>query len=148
MGTAPDSVGFRIPNTATPDPNDSLSVSQLTNGSFQSSIDWDTGINLPILFRGSWKLQPVVGIANTTSGAFAIRNRNTNGNFVRQGKRFRFGVTAAPTLFGFLPGPRTAGPDQAQPVADHYVELPAGRHDSPGVCACHRGEWAAGATSQ
>ena len=104
MGTAPDSVGFRIPNTATPDPNDSLSVSQLTNGSFQSSIDWDTGINLPILFRGSWKLQPVVGIANTTTGAFAIRNRNTNGNFVRQGKRFRFGVTAAPTFFGFLPG--------------------------------------------
>ncbi|MEO7985257.1 MAG: twin-arginine translocase subunit TatC [Gemmatimonadales bacterium] len=104
MGTAPDSIGFRIPNTATPDPNDSLSVSRLSNGTFQSSIDWDTGINLPILFRGSWKLQPVVGIANTTSGPFAIRNQNTNGSFVRQGKRFRFGVTAAPTFFGFFPG--------------------------------------------
>ncbi|MGH7499168.1 MAG: twin-arginine translocase subunit TatC [Gemmatimonadales bacterium] len=104
MSTAPDSVGFRIPNTATPDPNDSLSVSRLTNGSFQSSIDWDTGINLPILFRGSWKLQPVVGIANTTTGPFAVRNQNTNGGFVRQGKRFRFGVTAAPTFFGFFPG--------------------------------------------
>ena len=104
IGTAPDSVGVRVPNTTTPDPNDSLLVSQIANGSFQSSIDWDTGINLPVLFRGSWKLQPVVGIANTTSGPFAIRNRNTNGSFVRQGKRFRFGATAAPTFFGFFPG--------------------------------------------
>jgi len=104
MGTAPDSTGARVPNLTTPDPNDSLFVSQIANGSFQSTIDWDTGINLPILFRGSWKLQPVLGIANSTSGPFAIRNRNTNGSFVRQGKRFRFGVTAAPTLFGFFPG--------------------------------------------
>jgi sec-independent protein translocase protein TatC len=104
MGTAPDSTGARVPNLTTPDPNDSLLVSQIANGSFQSTIDWDTGINLPILFRGSWKLQPVLGIANSTSGPFAIRNRNTNGSFVRQGKRFRFGVTAAPTLFGFFPG--------------------------------------------
>jgi Tat protein translocase TatC len=104
MGTAPDSTGARVPNTATSDPNDSVFVSQIANGSFQSTIDWDTGINLPILFRGSWKLQPVLGIANSTSGPFAIRNQNTNGSFVRQGKRFRFGVTAAPTLFGFFPG--------------------------------------------
>lgn len=104
MGTGPDSTGVRVPNTATPDPNDSLLVSQIANGSFESSIDWDTGINLPVLFRGSWKVQPVVGIANTTSGPFAIRNQNTNGSFVRQGKRLRFGVTAAPTFFGFFPG--------------------------------------------
>ncbi len=104
MGTAPDSVGIRIPNTSTPDPSDSLLVSQIANGSFQSTVDWDTGINLPTLFRGSWKFQPTLGIANTTSGAFAIRNRNTNGSFVRQGKRFRFGVTASPTFFGFFPG--------------------------------------------
>jgi hypothetical protein len=104
MGTAPDSFGVRVPNTATADPSDSLLVSEIANGSFQSSIDWDTGINLPVLFRGSWKFQPIVGIANSTSGPFAIRNRNTNGSFVRQGKRFRFGITAAPTLFGFFPG--------------------------------------------
>src|SRR5262249_27018245 len=104
MRTAPDTSGAKVPNTATPDPNDSVLVSRIANGSFQSTIDWDTGINLPILFRGSWKLQPLVGVANSTSGPFAIRNRNTNGGFVRQGKRFRFGVTAAPTLFGFFPG--------------------------------------------
>lgn len=103
-GTAPDSTGARVPNLTTPDPNDSVLVSQIANGSFQSTIDWDTGINLPVLFRGSWKLQPSLGIANSTSGPFALRNRNTNGNFVHQGKRFRFGVTASPTLFGFFPG--------------------------------------------
>jgi Tat protein translocase TatC len=102
--TAPDSFGVRVPDLSTPDPNDSLLVSQLANGSFQSSIDWDTGINLPVLFRGSWKLQPVLGIANSTSGPFAIRNRATNGDFVHQGKRFRFGATASPTFFAFFPG--------------------------------------------
>jgi hypothetical protein len=33
-----------------------------------------------------------------------LRNRNTGGDFVRQGKRFRFSATASPTLFAFFPG--------------------------------------------
>ena len=73
-------------------------------GDFQSTLDWDTGINLPILFRGSWKLQPSLGISNTTSGPFALRNRNTGGAWVQQGKRFRVGVSSTPTLFAFFPG--------------------------------------------
>jgi Tat protein translocase TatC len=99
-----DSVTFRVDDPSTPDPSDSLQVSRLYNRDFESSLDWDTGINLPILFRGSWKLQPSLGISNTTSGAFAIRNRNTNGAWVRQGKRFRIGVSSTPTLFAFFPG--------------------------------------------
>lgn len=97
-------VSFLVDDPSTADPTDSVRVRQTFLSDFQSSIDWDTGINLPVLFRGSWKLQPVVGMGNTTSGPFAIRNRNTNGNFVRQGKRFRFGATASPTLFAFFPG--------------------------------------------
>ncbi len=99
-----DSVTFRVPDETTVDPADSIVVVRSFPGRFQSGIDWDTGINLPILFRGSWKVQPSVGIANATSGPFAIRNRNTNGGFVRQGKRFQFGATASPTFFGFFPG--------------------------------------------
>ncbi len=99
-----DSVSFRVDNPATPDPNDSLIVRQTYPGDFRSSIDWNTGINLPILFRGSWKLQPSLGISNTTSGAFAIRNRTTGGAWVQQGKRFRIGLSSAPTFFGFFPG--------------------------------------------
>ena len=99
-----DSVRFRVDDPSTPDPTDSITVTRTFLGDFSTGIDWDTGINLPVLFRGSWKLQPVVGIANTTSGPFALRNRNTGGNFVRQGKRFRFSATASPTLFAFFPG--------------------------------------------
>ncbi|MGH7508282.1 MAG: twin-arginine translocase subunit TatC [Gemmatimonadales bacterium] len=95
---------FRVDDPSTPDPGDSLTVTRTFSGNFSTGIDWNTGINLPILFRGSWKLQPVVGIANTTAGPFALRNRNTGGDFVRQGKRFRFAASASPTLFAFFPG--------------------------------------------
>jgi len=98
-------VSFLEDDPSTPDPTDSVRVRRTFLSDFESSIDWDTGINLPVLFRGSWKLQPVVGIGNATSaGPFAVRNRNTNGGFVRQGKRFRFGASASPTLFAFFPG--------------------------------------------
>jgi hypothetical protein len=93
---------FKVP--VAPGSPDSVIVNRTATGSFESTIDWDTGINLPVLFRGSWKLQPVLGIANSTPGAFAIRNEITNGAFVRQGKRFRLAMTASPTLFAFFPG--------------------------------------------
>jgi Tat protein translocase TatC len=95
---------IRVADATTPDPADSALVIRTFPGDFSSRLDWDTGINLPVLFRGSWKLQPAVGIANTTSDAFMIRNRNTNGAWVHQGKRFRFSASASPTLFAFYPG--------------------------------------------
>jgi hypothetical protein len=97
-------VAFKVDNPSTPDPTDSTVVTQVFGGDFSTNLDWDTGINLPVLFRGSWKLQPSVGIANTTGDAFMVRNRNTNGAFVHQGKRFRFSASASPTLFAFYPG--------------------------------------------
>jgi hypothetical protein len=103
--TARDSAQFRVDDPSTADPTDSVLVTQIFGGDFSSGIDWDTGINLPVLFRGSWKLQPAVGIANTTSGGpFLLRNRSTGGDFVRQGKRFRFSASASPTFFAFFPG--------------------------------------------
>ena len=95
---------FLVDDPSSSDPRDSIRVQNTFLSDFQTSIDWDTGINLPVLFRGCWKIQPVVGMGNTTAGPFAIRNRNTNGGFVQQGKRFRFGATASPTLFAFFPG--------------------------------------------
>ncbi len=97
-------VSFNVPDTTTGVLNDSLKVTRIFNGDFSSDLDWDTGINLPTLFRGSWKLQPAVGIANTTSGSFFLRNRNTNGNWVHQGKRFSFTLGVSPSFFGFFPG--------------------------------------------
>ena len=104
QSTERTSGSIRVDDPSTPDPTDSITVTSTFLGDFESGIDWDTGINLPILFRGSWKLQPVVGVVNTTSGPFAVRNRNTGGSFVRQGKRFRFAASASPTLFAFFPG--------------------------------------------
>lgn len=94
----------KVPDPSTADPTDSITVLQVANGDFASQINWETGINLPTLFRGSWKLQPSLGIANATPGAFMIRNRNTGGNWVTQGKRYSLGMTASPTFFGFFPG--------------------------------------------
>jgi hypothetical protein len=102
--TGRDTVQFRVDDPATPDPSDSSLVTQIFNGDFSTALDWDTGINLPVLFRGSWKLQPAVGIANSTTGPFLLRNRTTNGDFVHQGKRFRFSASMSPTLFAFFPG--------------------------------------------
>jgi sec-independent protein translocase protein TatC len=99
-----DLVTFRVDDPSTPDPTDSIVVRRVFPGDFRSTLDWNTGLNLPILFRGSWKLQPSLGVSNTTSGAFALRNRNTGGAWVQQGKRFRIGASAAPTLFAFYPG--------------------------------------------
>lgn len=95
---------FRIPDPNSSDPADSILVSQYRNGGFGSSISWNTALSLPILFRSSWKLQPTLGISNATSGPFAIRNATTGGRFVHQGIRPRFGLSIAPTFFGFFPG--------------------------------------------
>jgi Tat protein translocase TatC len=91
---------FREPDPTTPDPNDSITVNRTVAGGFASSVDWDTGINLPLLFRSSWKLQPTVAIQNSTPLApFAVRNQNTGGQFVRQGKRPSFSLSVAPTFY-------------------------------------------------
>ena len=77
----------------------------LFDKTFDTRIDWSTGINLPPLLSGTWKLQPGVAILNTTSaGPFMLRNQFTHGDFVRQGKRLAFSLGATPTFFGFFPG--------------------------------------------
>ncbi|HYT70661.1 MAG TPA: twin-arginine translocase subunit TatC [Gemmatimonadales bacterium] len=72
---------------------------------FRTDVDWQTGISLPSLFSGTWKLQPGVQIANATgAGPFMIRNQFTGGRFLRQGKRLAFSASLSPTFFGFFPG--------------------------------------------
>ena len=105
---------FRIDDPASDDPADSITVNRTFSGDFASSVDWNTGINLPILFRGSWKLQPSLGISNTTGGPFMLRNRNTNGDWVHQGKRFRIGVSFHAHAVRVLSRNRAAAADPAQ----------------------------------
>lgn len=101
-----DSTVARVPDESTPDPTDSITVRTFRDGSFRSEFDWETGVNLPLLFRSSWKLQPTLGVSNRTGGAFAVRNVQSGGDWVTQGKRFQFSLSLTPTFFGFfnLPG--------------------------------------------
>ncbi len=71
---------------------------------FETDIDWTTGIGLPLLLQGSWNLQPSVNIVNSTGGPFMLRNRFTGGAFVTQGKRLGYSLSVAPTFFGLFPG--------------------------------------------
>ena len=95
---------IRIPDESTPNPDDSLSVDRVLAGTFSTGLDWNTGVNLPLLFRGSWKVQPRLGVTNITSGPFALRNQRTAGDWVVQGKRFSLDFGASPTFFGFWGG--------------------------------------------
>jgi len=77
----------------------------LYDQTFETRVEWQTGINLPAFFSGTWKLQPGVGIVNaTTAGPFAIRNQFTGGRWLHQGKRLAFTAGVSPTFFGFFPG--------------------------------------------
>ena len=102
--TARQIVSVDVDDPSSGDPADSLTLARTFPGDFSTAIDWQTAINLPVLFQRSWKLVPSLGIANTTGGPFALRNRATGGEFVIQGKRFNFALSSSPTFFGFFPG--------------------------------------------
>ncbi|HEU4569513.1 MAG TPA: twin-arginine translocase subunit TatC [Gemmatimonadales bacterium] len=94
---------FTAPDPARP--GDSVSVSRIVEGDFSTGIDWNTGINLPVVLRGSWKIIPGLGIANAVNGRpFLLRNRATGGQFLAQTKRAQFTLSSNPTFFAFLPG--------------------------------------------
>ncbi len=93
----------RIPDLSTPDPNDSVTVTTVRQGDFQSGLNWDTGINLPILFQQTFKITPTLGITNISSGnPFLLRNAATNGQWVQQGKKLQLSLAIGPQLFGFI----------------------------------------------
>ncbi len=71
---------------------------------FETTLDWDTGINLPQFARGTWNITPSISLANVDGGAFAVRTTRSNGAWVRQNKRLLYGLSVAPTLFGIFPG--------------------------------------------
>ncbi len=87
------------------DPSDStIKISRTSSESFQTGIDWSTGVGLPVLFQGTWNFQPSINMVNTASGPYALRNSYTGGRYVAQNKRFQFSASVSPTLFGLFPG--------------------------------------------
>ena len=99
---------------------------------FRTDVDWQTSINLPSFFSGTWKLQPGIAILNATSaGPFMLRNQFSGGEFVQQGKRLAFTASLSPTFFGFFPGvgPLTRIRHSISPIIG-YQYAPGAKVDS------------------
>lgn len=95
----------RRSTVSVPDPADTTrSLTRYYGEDFSTTLDWNPSIGLPTVFSRTWRLQPSLGIQNSTGGAFLLRNRNTGGNWVSQGKRFSFNAGISPAFFGFFPG--------------------------------------------
>jgi hypothetical protein len=87
------------------DPSDSSKRQNITFArDFSTTLDWNTGINLPSLLQGTWKVTPSVSFENVDPHPFLFRSQFSNGAFARQSKRARYGLSASPTLFGLFPG--------------------------------------------
>ena len=87
------------------DPADSSKKQTITyDRDFLTTVDWTTGINLPSFFQSTWKLTPSVSFENVDPHPFMLRSEFSNGAFVRQAKRPRWGLSASPTFFGLFPG--------------------------------------------
>jgi len=86
-------------------PNTTLPTERVFSQTYNTSLDWDTGIDLPSLFQGTWNMIPSVGIQNADAGAaFMIRTQFTGSEFVTQPKRPLFGLSVSPTFYGLFPG--------------------------------------------
>ena len=73
-------------------------------GSFQTNIDWSTGIGLPVLLQGTWNVQPSINVVNKAGGAYMVRSPYSGGVFVSQGKRLGYTLSLSPTFFGLFGG--------------------------------------------
>lgn len=93
----------KIADLSTPEEGDSLTVSHVRGGDFQTILNWETGVNLPGLFKSTWNLIPSVSVKNAVPGqAFRIRNTASHGEWVQQNKRLQLGLQATPSFYGFL----------------------------------------------
>ena len=71
---------------------------------YRTSISWETGIDLPTTFQGRWNIVPTVAITDVSPEGFWVRSHLSGGKYVTGKKRLQYGVSAAPTFYGFLPG--------------------------------------------
>jgi hypothetical protein len=103
--TVNDQASNKRDTYAIPDPADTTRrLVRTYDRFFETDVDWSTGINLPVLFQGSWNLQPAINIVNRGNGAFMVRNRFTGGAYVTAGKRLQYAVSISPTFFGLFGG--------------------------------------------
>jgi hypothetical protein len=94
----------RVPNPAT-NGADSVTQTTIQNGTYSTGVYWQTGVNLPLVSRGTWNLTPTVGVTNAAGGGpLLVRSAASNGEWVSQGFKLLMGLSAAPTIFAFTRG--------------------------------------------
>lgn len=71
---------------------------------YRTDVDWTPNFQLPPMLHNLFNITPSVSLANVDPNAFWVRSNFSNGEFVHQSKRLSFGLSASPTVYGFLPG--------------------------------------------
>jgi len=71
---------------------------------FNTGIDWQTGVALPPFLQGTWNLSPSVSLNNVDPGPYWVRTHLSNGVYVAQAKRVALGLSSSPTVYSFFPG--------------------------------------------
>src|SRR2546425_3284843 len=88
---------FRSPDSTVPGGRRRL----LYYRTFSTQVDWQTGINLPSLFTGTWKLQPGIAIVNQTSAGPVIAGEHVSGGGQGEpGMRVARAARQSPSLVG------------------------------------------------
>ncbi len=88
-----------------PDPNNpGRTIERVYARTFLTSVDYTLSAGLPQFFKGSWNLAPTIALANVDPAGSFVRSERTNGAWVAQSKRLRYGLGVSPTFFALLPG--------------------------------------------
>ncbi|MGH7620629.1 MAG: putative LPS assembly protein LptD, partial [Gemmatimonadaceae bacterium] len=81
-----------------------VSDTRIFAATYRTDVDWAPDFTLPPFARNRFNLSPSLSFANVDPGPFWVETERSNGHFVHQSKRFTFGVSASPTLFGLFNG--------------------------------------------
>ena len=96
---------FRELRTVTDVNDTSKSEQRVYKRTYRTNIDWQTSFNLPAFSQGRWNITPSLQIQKVDPrSGILVRTERSGGKFVAQGLRPAFGISVAPTLYGFFPG--------------------------------------------
>lgn len=88
-----------------PDPNNpGQFFERVYARTFLTTVDYNLNAGLPQFFKGTWNLAPTVSLVNVDPAGSFVRSERTNGAWVAQSKRMRYGVGVTPTFFALFPG--------------------------------------------
>jgi hypothetical protein len=92
----------RIPIIDQNDP--SRTTNRVFARTFSTEVDWQSNFSLPAFLSSTLKVSPYVSMSNVDPHAYLVRTEQTGGRYVHQSKRFSYGASASPALFGLFPG--------------------------------------------